>query len=303
MTLRNLQIFIRVAECGKMNLAAKQLYISQSSVSQAVSEIEKEFDVVLFDRIGKQLYITPLGRELLEHARKVVSYQESVQEWLGQQGKSRKLRVGVTMTVGSTLLCELVTRMKKACPQSEISAFVGNTRLIEEKLLNGELDIGLVEGVITNPVIRSTIEMQDELVLICGRDHRFYGRTGVSVRELENEVLLLRERGSGTRAQLVEKLEENRIHYREALESVSTEAIIQSVAAGYGVSALSARLVGAELASGEIWACPIEELSLVRHFSIVTYKNRIEPEMMKLFIRTVEKVAAEERREGPESRS
>jgi len=288
MTLRNLQVFVKVAESGKMNIAAKQLFVSQSSVSQAISEIEREYGVLLFDRIGKHLYITPLGKELLEYAKKAISYHDSVCEWLSQSSKKLRIRIGVTITIGSTILSSLVSMLEKKSPSIDVFSFIGNTESVEEKLLNGSLDIGLVEGDITNPYINSKVVIDDHLVLVCGRNHRFFGRTSVHINELENEKLLLREHGSGTRAQLVEKLDEHNINYHVVWESYSSAAIKQGVIDGHGISVLSERLVEDEVENGQIWTCRIDELPMTRHFSLAVYTNRVETEAMHLFSKVVE---------------
>lgn len=283
MTMRNLQVFVKVAECGKMSLAAKQLYISQSAISQAITEIEREYGVVLFDRIGKQLYITSTGRELLEYARQAIAFQESIHTWLSQNSSRKKLRVGVTMTVGDTIFCTLLDQLKERCPGIHVSSFIGNTERVEEKLLNGELDIGLVEGDISSPYISSSIVIDDHLVLVCGKDHRLFGRDSVSIHELQNEHLLMREHGSGTRAQFMEKLEQYHIDYTEVMESCSSEAIKQCVIAGHGISVLSERLVEAEVRSGRLWRSRIREFPMCRHFSLTVYKSRAITDTMKLF--------------------
>lgn len=296
MTLRNLQVFVKVAECGKMSAAAKQLYVSQSSVSQAISDIEREYNIVLFDRIGKRLYITPLGEQLLEYARKAISYQDSINDWLKRNSNLKSIRVGASVTVGSTILSAILRDMEAECPGIETFAYVGNTDSIAEKLLCGELDIGLVEGDISDTHICSHIEMEDHLVLICGRSHRFYGRASVSIKELEGEKFLLREKGSGTRAQIVEKLQEYGIGYQEAWECSSAEIIKQGVINGHGISVMSERLILSEFQSGDVWACTINELPIYRCFSLVSYSGKIPTETMKLFSKSVEKVAKSETR-------
>ena len=287
MTLRNLQVFVKVAECGKMSTAAKQLFVSQSSVSQAISEIEREFNIVLFNRIGKQLYITPLGEELLVHARKAIAYQESITAWLTQNSRVMKLRVGASATVGTTILSEILRRLEEECPGIDVFAYVGNTESITEKLMCGELDIALVEGKVNAPHLESQVIMHDQLVLICSRNHRFCGRSKISIRELENEKFLLREHGSGTRAQIVDTLERYGISYSEKWECSHSEAIKRGVMDGHGISVISQRLIQKEFCAGEIWACGIEEIPIKRSFSLVSYSGKIPTESMRMFTEVV----------------
>lgn len=296
MTLRNLQVFVKVAECGKMSTAAKQLYVSQSSVSQAISDIEKEFDIVLFDRIGKRLCITPLGKQLLQHARKAISYQDSITEWLRLNSNFKSLRIGASVTVGSTILSNILRELEVACPGIEIYAYVGNTNSIVEKLLSAELDIALVEGEVNDPHINVHVAMDDHLVLTCGRGHKFYGRDNISIRELDGEKLLLREKGSGTRAQLVEKLVEHGINYTVVWECASADSIKHGIINGNGISVMSERLIINEFNSGDIWACSIDELPFHRNFSVISYSGKIPTSTMKLFSEAVTKYSENETR-------
>lgn len=295
MTLRNLQVFVKVAECGKMSTAAKQLFVSQSSVSQAISEIEREFNIVLFSRIGKQLYITPLGEELLVYARKAIAYQESITAWLTQNSKVKKLRVGASATVGTTVLSDILCRLEAECPGMDVFAYVGNTESITEKLMRGELDIALVEGKVNAPHLDNQIVMKDHLVLICSRNHRFCGRTKILIRELENEEFLLRERGSGTRAQIVDILEQYGVTYSEKWECSHSEAIKRGVMDGHGISVISQRLIQKEFCAGEIWACGIEEMPISRSFSLVSYSGKIPTDSMRMFTEVVEQLAEDEK--------
>lgn len=294
MTLRNLEVFVKVAECGKMSAAARELYISQSSVSQAVSEIEREYGIVLFDRIGKQLFLTQTGSQLVEYAKKAIQYQESLDAWLRQSSSIKSLRVGATVTVGSTILSPILSMLKERCPGIDIHAFVDNTHLVEAKLLSSALDIALVEGNVSDPHIESTIVLDDYLVLICGRDHRFYGQKSVPMGELKNETFLLREHGSGTRDQIVAALEHQNIPFRGAWECHNAESIKQGVRDGHGISILSERLIHSEYQSGDIWACEIEGMPLKRHFSLISSRRRIETDTMNLFRTLVAEYAEQE---------
>lgn len=296
MTLRNLEVFVKVAECGKMSIAARELYISQSSVSQSVSEIEREYGIILFDRIGKQLFLTQTGRQLLEYAKKALNYQKSLDSWLRQCSSIKSLRVGATVTVGSTIFSPLLRQLKERCPGIEIHAFVDNTHLVEERLLNGSLDIALVEGNVSDHQIESKIVLDDYLVLICGRGHRFYGQQFVPMSELKNEMFLLREHGSGTRDQIVAALVKHNIPFREAWECHNAESIKQGVRDGHGISILSKRLIHREYQSGEIWDCEIEGMPLKRHFSLISFRRRIETDTMKLFRALVAEYAEQENR-------
>ena len=295
MTLRTLEIFIQVAESGKMSLAAKKLYVSQSSVSQAITEIEREFDVLLFERVRKRLILTPTGQQLLEYAKQAVSYQNSITEWLRQSSENKYIRVGATVTVGSSVLSEIMKRLKNAYPSLDSRVFVGNTHSIEAKILNGELDIGLVEGSVSSDKIESHAAMDDYMVIVCGQNHRFFGRETIAIDELRGENFIFRESGSGTRAQAEALLSQFDIPFKSSWECSNIETIKQAVIDGHGISAISERLVHRECDAGLMWACNVDGHPMQRYFSLVTIRNKILTDVLTSFQEIVYNYAENER--------
>lgn len=206
MTYRFLEIFMAVVECGKMSEAAKKLYITQSSVSQAIAAIEKEYGILLFERLSHGLYLTEDGRELMAYAKKIMATKSDMEEFLSNSKYSRRLRVGATVTVGTCVISPILKSVRRSLPNVDMSVFVSNTREIEERLLNNELDIGLVEGIVHSPELVHQDVIRDSMVLICPPGHRFWGAAKVDAAELCSEPLVLREKGSGTRASFEEQM-------------------------------------------------------------------------------------------------
>ncbi len=167
MTIRHLRIFIAVAEAGKMGLAAKQLYIAQPTVSQVISDMERSYGVKLFERLSKKLYITPQGERLLSYARHIVSLFDEMERSMRNSSAQVLLRVGATITVGACVLSPIIHRYEELFPLSQVQVFVDNTRLIEEMLLESQLDVALVEGLVESPDLCTLPVIEDELVLAC----------------------------------------------------------------------------------------------------------------------------------------
>ena len=107
MTIRHLKIFLTVAETGKMSMAAEQLYITQPSVSQAVRELEDHYQILLFERLSKKLYITEDGKKLYVTAKQLVTQFENLEESMRKENRREKIRIGGTVTLGSGLLFDI----------------------------------------------------------------------------------------------------------------------------------------------------------------------------------------------------
>ena len=216
MTIRHLKIFITVADAGKMSAAAEKLYISQPSVSQAIRELEEHYQPLLFERLSKKLFITEAGKRLYSYARPVVTQFDLIEQNMAQESRIQRLRIGGTITLGSSILSYMIRDLKKSCPDLELYSYVNNTRIIEQKLLNMELDVAIVEGQIKSPDLVSIPMVQDMLVLVCSADHPFAGKSAIKVTELNEQPFVMRESGSGTRELFETFIHRQHLHIRTA---------------------------------------------------------------------------------------
>lgn len=141
MTVRHLEIFIAVADTGKMSLAAKQLFISQPSVSQAIKEIEEYYNIKLFERLSKKLFITEQGIQLLNHARYLVEGFDKMEQKMYQINEKPVLRVGGTVTVGVRLMSILVTEFEEYYPKVNTKVWIDNITEMEKGLQIGRAHV------------------------------------------------------------------------------------------------------------------------------------------------------------------
>lgn len=196
MTLRHFKIFVAVCDTMNMTAAAEQLFMSQSAVSQAIAELENHYDVRLFDRLSRKLYLTQAGQKLLSYARHIIRMNAEVENNMKALHENGSVRIGASVTVGSCVLPKLVSYFMKENPQTDIEVFEDNTEKIEKRILHDSIDIGLVEGEITSPDVFSRAFMDDELVLICSAGHRFASAFSIDPKELEQEEFIIREKGA-----------------------------------------------------------------------------------------------------------
>lgn len=287
MTIRHLKIFIEVVESGKMSTAAKRLFISQPTVSQAIKELEEHYGGLLFDRLSKKLYITAKGKKLLSYARNVVKQFDDMEEMMLQENYVEKFRIGATMTVGNCILGEVIKNFKKINPHIEIYSYVGNTRDIEEKLLASKLDIGIVEGKVKSPDLISIPEVNDFLVLVCSTNHPFANKKIVKIEDLENHKFAIREQGSGTRELFERYMIEKGIPIKIAFEGNSSTSIKKTVIENNFLAVISIRLVEEEIKSGKMYPIINTDNEWDRYFSIVYHKNKVISEEMETLIEVV----------------
>ncbi len=284
MTIRHMRIFIAVADHGKMSTAAQALYMTQPSISQAIGEIEREYDVKVFERLARRLYITEAGSHLLDYARHIVSLYDEMEASVRNLGQGLQLRIGATVTVGTCVIGDIIDAFEKKFPKNKPQVLIDNTDSIERKILESSLDVALVEGLVKSPELICQPVMEDELVLVCGRNHPFWGRKNLDSADLQGVPFILREKGSGTRELFENRLREKNIVVEEGWVSNNSEAIKNAAIRGYGPTVISKRLVEKELEGQSLRIIPIRDMSMKRQFRLIYHKNKYISASMQEFI-------------------
>lgn len=274
MTIRHLKVFIEVAEKGKMSAAAEALYITQPSVSQAIRELEEHYTTLLFERLSKRLYITEAGKLLYGYAKQVVSQFDLMEDNMAPNNLKEKLRIGATLTVGGSILSPLVKDFREDHPEINIFACVDNTQDIEQKLLNMELDVAIVEGQVKHHDLVSVPLIKDRLVLACSNEHPFAGRASVSIHELEGQEFVMREPGSGTRELFEKYLEKHKIKIHTVFEEHSPDSIRKAVLINNCLTVISPRLLESELRENKVYIFVNARQDWNRSFSFVYHKDK-----------------------------
>ncbi len=285
MTLRHLEIFAAVADHGTMSGAAQALYIAQPTVSQAVAELERTYQIRLFERLSRRLYLTPEGQEMLGYARHILSSVEEMERRLQDAAGRPLLRVGATITVATCLMPAVLSRFEAIHRDTRVKAWVGNTQDIEARVLSSRLDLGFVEGEAQSPDIRAIPAAEDELVLVAAASHPLAGRKSVSAGDLAGLDFVLREPGSGTRALFEQYLKDYRVRVEEKWTCNNSEAIKNAVIGGQGLTVISRLLVQRELEEGLLVRLPLQERRLTRRFSLILHKHKYLSAPLSAFLK------------------
>lgn len=274
MTIRHLRVFITVADLGSMTKAAEELFIAQPSVSQTIKELEDSYNVRLFERLSRKLYITEAGKKLLSYARYIVSLFDEMEQKMRQSAESSTLKIGTSVTVGTCILSKLYKKFLSNYPNADIKSIVDNTTVIEEMVLKSEIDFGLVEGPLHSKDIIAKPFMDDELILICGREHPFRTRPYVDMEDLSRADFILRERGSGTRELFENFMLTQGITLNIKGTCNNAETIKNVVISNMGVSVISKMIVDRELKNRQLFEVKIDNIEFKRKFHIIYHKNK-----------------------------
>lgn len=253
--------------------------MTQSAVSAALSALEKQHDVRLFDRIGRGIQITEAGQTLVPAARALLAQAETTRLLLDDLSTRPQgaLRVYASQTVAIYYLPVFLMLLRRDFRQIQISLQVGNTTSVAHAVSEGTADLGFVEGDVQEGSLQRQVIARDELVLVMSRNHP-KAATKVTAKDYREFEWLLREPGSGTRAEFANHLATVGMDLGAidvVLEIPSNEAVLSAIAVGHCVSMLSRRAVEPLIATGDIvmrevtWA-PRPE----RPFSVLSHPDR-----------------------------
>lgn len=274
LTIRHFKIFKAVAETTNMSEAAKLLYISQPTISQTISEMEKYYNAKLFDRYPKKLYITERGQHLLNYVNPLIDTYNKVNDLSLENIDSCRIRVGATYTVSTCILNDIMEASKARNPFIEFYVNVDNTSMIEQKLLHNDIDFAIVDGVMKSQDIVTVPIADDCLVLVCGKQHPFATRSQVSIEELNDQDVILREEGSGTRKLFEAEMLNKKIQYNIKWECSSMDAIKSAVINNQGIAIISARLIREELEQQKLFVVKVNECMWQKDIYLCYCKNK-----------------------------
>ena len=274
LSLRQLEIFEKIASTGSVTRAGEELLLTQSAVSMALSQLEQLSSVALFERSGRRLVLNDAGRLLLKDAREILLSVKRVEQQLqGETGQlAGELLIGGSTTIANYLLPSLLGDFARRYPHTRVQLTVGNTQQVADLLAAGQLDIAFVEGPCHNRELVAVHWRDDELVVVAGAEHPWGRDKRVTPEQLAAAPWIMREKGSGTREIFEDAMDRAGIRYAITLEFGHTEAIKNGVAAGLGVSCLSRIAVDRELEYDRLVEVA-SPLSLGRSLTLLKRRN------------------------------
>ncbi|MBR9884914.1 MAG: LysR family transcriptional regulator [Oceanospirillales bacterium] len=277
-SLRQVQVFLAVAEQGSTTAAGEAIALSQSATSAALAELEQRLGAELFDRVGRKLVLNGNGRLFYPEARQLLAQSEQMSRLFLEQGG--RLQLGASTTIGNYLLPRLLASMPTALSGTQVS--IANTGDIAEQVARCELELGLVEGSVQHPDLSVKHWCQDEMLIVAARESA-WSRTDVTDEQLAALPWIVRERGSGTRSVVEQQLLARLDKVNIALELGSSEAIRSALLAGLGVSCLSRQVVARALDAGELVELAPER-RIHRWFYTVQHRQRRQTPALTRFI-------------------
>jgi DNA-binding transcriptional LysR family regulator len=273
-TLRQLEVFFAAARFENITRAAEHLSMSQSAASGALRDLENQFDIQLFDRVGKRMQLNELGKLMRPKVKAMLEQAEELEWALALHDGVGSLKVGATLSIGNYLAIAIMARFKREQPGSQVALEVGNTAAIIHKIKDFELDIGLIEGEVQDEELEVIPWHDDELVVFCAPEHRLARKKRLTDRDLLDVGWILREPGSGTRQIFERAMHGIMPQFKILTELQHNEAIKNAVAAGLGISCLSGIVLADEFRRGALVPLAVPHRDLTRKFYFILHQHK-----------------------------
>ncbi|MGH1371483.1 MAG: LysR family transcriptional regulator [Cellvibrionaceae bacterium] len=273
-SLRQLEVFLAAAHFENITRAAESLSMSQSAASSSLRDIEQQFDIQLFDRVGKRLQLNELGRVLRPKAEALLAQAQSFERDMSQHQDLGLLKVGATLTIGNYLAVEMMASFMADNDGADVNLMVANTETIARMVENYELDVGLIEGELQHSELEVIPWREDDLVVFCAPDHPWADKGILTDDDLLEAKWVVRESGSGTRQAFDRAMHGllGDIHLRHELQH--TEAIKRAVEAGLGIGCLSEIALRDAFKRGSLRPLRVPHRDWHRRFYIILHKQK-----------------------------
>ncbi|ENV47384.1 hypothetical protein P255_02093 [Acinetobacter brisouii CIP 110357] len=286
MTLRQLAVFVAVAQEGTVTKASDAVKLTQSAASMALADLEDGLGAPLFDRLGKRLQLNDLGRFLLPQALEILGRCEAFEQVAKGELQSIDLRLGATLTISDYLMPDLMAGFLQLQPQAHLQLQVGNTRQMIEAVNQFQLDLALIEGSCHIPQLQSIHWRDDELAVCCAPSHPLAKlNRPLTPQDFADVEWILREEGSGTRevfdTAILNHLEDANIR----LTLGHNEAILKIISGGLGISCISKLALLPMLNSGQLVILDTPFWELKRPLYMLVHRQKYQGPGLKAFMR------------------
>lgn len=297
MNLKQLEAFAEVAQSGSFSKAAKKLFLTQPTISAHISSLEKELNTRFFVRNTKEVALSREGEKLYSYARQILDLAEKIEEEFGQRDEAEKKCISIAASTipAQYLLPEILAVFNEKYPGEQLAISESDSSQVAEEVAECRADIGFTGTVLEKKYCQYIPFYKDQLVVITPNTEKYrkLQECPGDISWIQNESLLMREEGSGTRKEAEKQLRHIGIR-TEKLNIIASianqEAIKKSVTQGIGVSVLSRLAAKSEVEAGAVLEFFIPKSDEGRDLNLVYNKNHVLSKSAQRFIKIVKEL-------------
>jgi DNA-binding transcriptional LysR family regulator len=299
LNLRQLEAFYLVAKRKSFTRAAEELNVTQPAVSIQVKSLEKSLNVKLIQRVGKRVQLNEAGELLYQYAEKIFYLVSDADEKMGDFKKLMRgtLQIGATKNYARYIMPSLLSEFQRRYPRVKVILDEGNSEDMARSVLEMKNELAFIAQINLDRKIKSIFFSTVEFVLAASPEHRFSQRKSISLRELNEEPVILREKGSGLRAAILRKFHEYGIWPSVIIEASSLDFIVGYVKQNKGVSFMFEPDIKEELEKGILKIIPIDEGNIILFTDIISYNEKSLSPPAEAFLKMVGELRGQMKRE------
>ncbi|MGH2414545.1 MAG: LysR substrate-binding domain-containing protein [Microcystaceae cyanobacterium] len=268
-TLHQLKVFEATARHGSFTRAAEELFITQPTVSSQIKQLTKAVGLPLFEQIGKRLYLTEAGKELLSTCQDIFDKLENFEMKVADLKGTKQGRLGLAViTTAKYFIPRILGSFCQQYPGIDVSLKVTNHQLLQRRMLENEDDLYILSHLPEDLDLCSQSFLDNPLVVVAPKKHHLAGQSNLPIQCLNNEPFIMREQGSGTRQAVQQLFANHKISVHVRLELGSNEAIKQAIAGGLGISVLSEHTLISEGIHEELAILDIQHFPIQRRWYV-----------------------------------
>jgi DNA-binding transcriptional LysR family regulator len=291
-TLRQLQIFLEVAQQQSISRAAQSLHMSQSAASEALQNLEHAYEIALFDRASNKLILNAVGQTVRKEAQSLLEHAQSFEEVLQSHKELGHIKVGASFTIGNHLATRYLAGYLGQYPGADVTLDIANTPEIVARVLNYEVDIGMIEGEVQHRELELIPWRDDELVVFCAANHPLASKSSLSTRDIKSAAWILREPDSGARQTFDKAMAGLLPELNVFMEFKHNEAIKNAVESGLGIGCLSRIVLQRNFSNGDLVPLTLPRRDMRRTFYFALPRKRFGLESVRFWMDTCRSVDA-----------
>ncbi|GAA4082750.1 LysR family transcriptional regulator [Zhongshania borealis] len=290
-TIRQLEIFLCVAKFQSVSKAAEQLCLSQSAASAALQSLEKAYGVTLFDRQGNKIKLNAIGHTLRKEAETLFAHCQQFDDALQLHSDIGHLRVGASFTIGNHLVVRYLAEYLNKYPEADVQLDTANTPEVVAKVLNYEVDVGMIEREVQHRELELIPWKEDELVAFCSANHPLAKKGVLNDDDIKAARWILREPDSGARHTFDRALSGLLPDIEIYREFKHNEAIKSAVESGLGIGCLSKVVLQNDFRNGDLVPLKLANRDMTRMFYFALPKHRHNKAAVEFWIALCSKMS------------
>lgn len=295
MNLKQLEAFYLVVKKRSFTRAAEELNVTQPAVTIQVKSLEKSLNLRLIQQVGKKIQLTESGEFLYQYAEKIFDLVSDANEKMRDFKKLMRgtLRIGTTKNYARYIMPSLLSEFQRRFPGIKVILDEGNSEDMAKSVLERKNELALISQLNLDRKIKSLFFSTVEFVLVVSPEHRFSQRKSISLRELNGEPVILREKGSGSRAAILRKFQEYGIWPSVIIEASSLDFIVGYVKQNKGVSFMFEPDIKEELEKGTLKVIFVEEGNIIFFTDIIYHSEKTLSPPGQAFLNVVNELKRE----------